>query len=205
MTSARWIALEGIDGSGKTGQVAHLTRHLGAVQTREPGGTDLGRSIRRVLLHDAHHVSPSAELMLYAADRAQNVASVVAPSLAAGQHVVSDRSMWSSVAYQGGGRGLTTADIVAINRAATGGLEPDFVVLLDLSPDVAAERCRDRGKTDRIEAEGLELQAAARDTFLSLAAANPGTWLVIDAEQSATLVSNRIGTWIKAHLGDTSD
>jgi dTMP kinase len=180
----RFVVLEGGDGAGKTTQLERLAealrqRGLGpVVVTREPGGTPLGAQIRSWLL-DGGAIDARAEALLYAADRAQHVAAVIGPGLARGAIVLSDRHVDSTIAYQGDGRGLPMAEIVAVNRIATGGVKPDLTVLLAVPPEVGAAR-RD-GPADRIEAEQTAFHARVRERYLALAAASPERYLVVDA------------------------
>ncbi|MGH9269130.1 MAG: dTMP kinase, partial [Acidimicrobiales bacterium] len=137
----RWVALEGGDGTGKSTQARLLAGALGAVCTREPGGTAIGSRIRSLVLDaGAAELDHRAEALLLAADRAQHVAEVVGPALARGDDVVSDRSAWSALAYQGAGRGLGVEVVRSVCDWASGGLWPDLVVLLDLAPEVAFAR-----------------------------------------------------------------
>ncbi len=179
-----FLVFEGIEGSGKTLQLDFLARHLRGrgvdpLVTREPGGTPLGRGIRRLLLEDGDPCS-MAELFLYLADRAQHVTQVVRPALEAGKVVLSDRFYPSTVAYQGYGRGL---DIDFVREAAsfqaTGGLRPHLVVLLDLPVEEAMTRIRGRS-LDRMEKESLEFHARVREGFLTQAREEPELFLVID-------------------------
>ncbi|WP_169276312.1 dTMP kinase [Bifidobacterium moraviense] len=199
-----FISFEGVDGVGKTTQVKHLRAHvrsLGrtAVVTREPGGTVLGRSIRRLLLHGvaddagradaASHdaprteatadIAPRAEALLFAADRAQHVAEVIRPALERGDVVITDRYLDSSLAYQAGGRELTAGEIRDLSMWATGGLLPDRTYLLDMDP--ARSHARLTHAADRMESAGNGFQERTRRAFLDLAAAEPGRFRVIDA------------------------
>lgn len=190
--SGLFITLEGGDGAGKTTQAELLSAWLDArghetVRTREPGGTPLGAAVRGILLHGGTElgtVDPRAEALLYAADRAQHVAQLVRPALDRGAVVVQDRYIDSSLAYQGAGRVLDTADVRRISEWASGGLWPALTILLDASPELAAERRAARGGTaDRLEAEAAAFHAAVRNGFLDLAAAEPGRFLVLDASR----------------------
>lgn len=144
-----YIAFEGIDGCGKSTQAHLLADALGALHTREPGGSSLGVAIREVVLHGPDDIGARAEVLLFAADRAHHIDTVVAPELAAGRHVVSDRSVWSSVVYQGIGRGVGVEDVLEVNTFACRGVYPDIVVYLRSSVDIM--RGRIEREKDRIE------------------------------------------------------
>ncbi len=181
---ALFIVFEGGDGSGKTTQARALVRRLlrqgrSVLLTHEPGGTPLGESIRR-RIKAGRDVSPLSELFLFAAARAQLVQGVVGPALRDGIIVVCDRFTPSTVAYQGYGRGLDLGLIDQVNRAATGGLSPDLVVLLDLPSQLAVTR---KGETvrDVFDAAPLEFHGKVREAYLFQAAQDPGRWLVLDA------------------------
>ena len=178
-----FLVFEGIEGSGKTLQLDFLARHLRGkgvdlLVTREPGGTSLGRGIRRLLLEDGDPCS-MAELFLYLADRAQHVTQVVRPALEAGKTVLSDRYYPSTLAYQGYGRGLDVHFVREASFQATGGLKPHLVVLLDLPVEEAMTRIRGRN-LDRMERETLEFHARVREGFLAQAREEPELFLVID-------------------------
>ncbi|MCU1530384.1 MAG: thymidylate kinase [Frondihabitans sp.] len=182
-----FITLEGGDGAGKSTQASLLDewlREMGrtVVRTREPGGTDLGGEIRNMVLHRRGHIAPRAEALLYAADRAHHVATVVRPALERGEIVLQDRYLDSSVAYQGAGRILGADEIRSLSLWATEGLLPDLTVLLDLD-EVAGRDRLDRSRTeyDRLEAEAAEFHARVRHAFLDLARAEPDRFLVLDA------------------------
>ena len=192
-----FVVLEGGDGTGKSTQVALLAAWLETagtlvVTTREPGGTPVGRRVRELLLH-GDDLAPRAEALLYAADRAHHVATVVRPGLAAGRTVVSDRYVDSTLAYQGGGRGLDAVELAGISAWATGGLVPDLTVLLDLDPDDARARTdRLTSAPDRLEREGAAFHAAVRERFLALAAAAPHRYAVLDAAGTPEAVAERV-------------
>ncbi|PYG01119.1 thymidylate kinase [Georgenia satyanarayanai] len=178
-----FIALEGGDGSGKSTQARLLREWLEArgravVLTREPGGTDLGRTLRREVLH-GEDLDPRTEALLYAADRAHHVHTLVRPALARGAVVVTDRYIDSSVAYQGAGRRLGREEIRGLSMWATGGLLPDLTVVLDL--DAATAAARRSGEPDRLEREPSAFHEEVRAGFLDLAAAEPGRYAVVDA------------------------
>jgi dTMP kinase len=179
MTGTRYIVFEGGEACGKSTQSALAADALDAVHTREPGGTTIGSEIRRLLLDPATiGLDSRAEALLMAADRAQHTAEIVAPALAAGRHVVSDRSAYSSLAYQGYGRGLPLDEVRQVSDWALQGRWPDLVVLLDVPLDVAGRRL-DRVR-DRMELEGSGFHARVADGFRALAAAEPERFVVLD-------------------------
>jgi dTMP kinase len=178
-----FVTFEGIDRSGKSTQARLLTEALGerALAVREPGGTAAGEQVRQLLKDAAVPLGPEAEALLFAAARAELVAQVIRPALEDGRVVVSDRFLDSSLAYQGGARGLGIDEVERINRFATGGLVPDLTFLLELDPSAAAERA---GESDRFEDEGFALQQAVQEAYDRLVAADPGRWRRIDAARS---------------------
>lgn len=188
-TAARglFVTLEGGDGSGKSTQAELLAEWLRAsgrevVRTREPGGTDVGLEIRELVLHHRGDIAPRAEALLYAADRAHHIATLVRPALERGAVVLQDRYLDSSVAYQGAGRVLDADEVRRLSLWATDDLLPDLTILLDL--DEAAARARldgARTRYDRLEAEGASFHARVRAAYLDLAAAEPERFLVLDA------------------------
>ena len=204
MTRSVFVALEGGDGAGKSLQVDLLAEKLRAaglagvagapelVVTREPGGTELGRAVRQVLLHGQEMV-PVAEALLYAADRAQHVAQVIAPALARGAVVITDRYVDSSLAYQADGRGLGVTGVQGINDYATGGLQPDLTVVLDLPVEVAARRRAVAGKApDRLESAGQRFHQAVAAGYLALAARCPERYAVVRADGLPEVVAERV-------------
>jgi dTMP kinase len=179
----RFVAFEGGEACGKSTQSALLAEALGAVLTREPGGTVIGARLRSLVLDPATEgLAPRAEALLMAADRAQHVAEVVEPALAGGRHVVTDRFAGSSIAYQGHGRGLPVEEIAGISRWATGGVWPDLIVLLDVPAEVADRRLG--AARDRMEAEPSTFHAAVIEGFRAQARAEPDRWVVIDGTGS---------------------
>ncbi len=169
--SGFYLALEGIEGSGKSTQgrllVSRLAdRQIDSISVREPGGTELGEELRRLVLH-AGHVAPWAEAALFAASRAQLAVEVIAPALADGRWVISDRSYYSSLAYQGGGRDLGVDAVRRLNETVLNGVLPDLVVVLDIEPEVGFARETER---DRIGEGGLALQQTVAETYRTLAA-----------------------------------
>jgi len=190
-----FITFEGIEGCGKTTQLHRLARRLGprAVVTREPGGTVIGRAIRDVLLDPANRaLSPAAELLLYFADRAQNVAEVIRPALEKGLTVLCDRHVESSLAYQGYGRGLPLEDIRRLATLATGGLRPDLIVLVDVPVAVGLERVGRRGAHDRLESERTSFHERVRAGFEALCAEEPQRWLRLDGTQPEEAVEEAL-------------
>ncbi|MDT6986141.1 dTMP kinase [Streptomyces lusitanus] len=191
-----FIALEGGDGAGKSTQAEALADWIRAkghevVLTREPGATPVGKRLRSILLDvSSAGLSHRAEALLYAADRAEHVDTVVRPALERGAVVISDRYIDSSVAYQGAGRDLSPTEIARINRWATAGLVPNLTVLLDVAPETARERFTEA--PDRLESEPAEFHARVRSGFLTLAAADPGRYLVVDAGQEPEAVTTVI-------------
>ncbi|MGA5338598.1 dTMP kinase [Streptomyces griseoincarnatus] len=188
-----FIALEGGDGAGKSTQAEALADWIRSkghevVLTREPGATPVGKRLRSILLDvSSAGLSHRAEALLYAADRAEHVDTVVRPALERGAVVITDRYIDSSVAYQGAGRDLSPTEIARINRWATAGLVPNLTVLLDVSPETARERFTEA--PDRLESEPAEFHARVRSGFLTLAAADPGRYLVVDAGQEVEAVT----------------
>ncbi|MFI1394099.1 dTMP kinase [Streptomyces sp. NPDC020681] len=188
-----FIAIEGGDGAGKSTQVEALAEWIRAkghevVVTREPGATPVGKRLRSILLDvSSAGLSNRAEALLYAADRAEHVGSVVRPALERGAIVISDRYIDSSVAYQGAGRDLSPTEIARVNRWATDGLVPHLTVLLDVAPETARERFTEA--PDRLESEPVEFHQRVRAGFLTLAAADPGRYLVVDAGQDPQAVT----------------
>jgi dTMP kinase len=176
---ARFIVFEGGEASGKSTQSVRLAERLGAVHTREPGGTAIGAALRSLLL-DARTVGldDRAEALLMAADRAQHVAEVVRPALAADRHVVSDRYIGSSLAYQGHGRGLPVVELRRISGWAANDLWPDLIVLLDVPRDVA--RQRSAAPPDRLESAGDEFHDRVARGYRALASADATRWVVVD-------------------------
>ncbi|EYT61556.1 MULTISPECIES: dTMP kinase [Microbacterium] len=208
MTSGHgvWITLEGGDGSGKTTQSNLLAQWLEdsgrtVVRTREPGGSEVGQLIRDIVLHHRGDIAPRAEALLYAADRAHHVATVVRPALHRGEIVLQDRYLDSSVAYQGAGRVLDATEIRDLSLWAAEGALPDLTILLDLDPAEARTRLDSADKPfDRLEAEQAEFHGRVRDAFLDLAAAEPDRFLVLDAAAAPEVIAERIRTRVAALL-----
>jgi dTMP kinase len=182
-----FIALEGGDGAGKSTQARLLCgwlEELGhtVVVTREPGGTAFGRTVRELVLH-GDHVAPRAEALLFAADRAHHVETLIRPALGRGEVVITDRYLDSSIAYQGAGRDLGVDEVRRLNVWATGGLVPMLTILVDLPAEIG--RVRRGGIHDRLESEADDFHGAVREHFLTLAGAEPDRYLVVDGELSA--------------------
>jgi dTMP kinase len=200
------IAFEGGEGSGKTTQARLISiwlRELGydVVTTHEPGATKVGMRLRALLLDTAHTgMSPRAEALMYAADRAEHVASVIAPALDRGAVVITDRYVDSSLAYQGAGRNLAVDEIARFNRWATGGRVPDLTILLDMDPIAGLNR-RTRS-ADRLEAEPADFHLRVRAGFLALAKAEPSRYLVLDADRPTDEITRDIQNRIRGLLPD---
>ncbi len=197
----RFIVFEGIDGSGKSTQVARTAERLNAVATFEPGATEVGQRLRAILLDAATPLDPNAEALLMAADRAQHVGTVVTPTISAGRHVVSDRYVGSTLAYQGYGRGLDLDELRQVCDLATGGLKPDLVVLMDLDPTAAASRGT-QDERDRFEA-GRDFQHRVRRGFLELAERDE-RWVVVDAAAPLAEVNAVVDAAVDGLLGGGS-
>jgi dTMP kinase len=191
----RFITFEGIDGAGKSTQievVAHALRARGIdfVITREPGGTRLGESLRALLLHEP--MSAAAETLLLFAARAEHLERVIRPALAAGRWVLCDRFTDATYAYQAGGRGMPFESVAQLEQWVHGDLQPDLTLLLDVPPDIAAQRLARARHADRFESEQLEFFAAVRRAYLARASADPQRFIVIDATQPADLIGARL-------------
>jgi dTMP kinase len=194
MTRGKLITFEGIDGCGKSTQMGLLERYLterglAVVSTREPGGTELGRKVRAVLLDGGKgSVEPLAELLLYSADRAQHVRQVVMPALEAGQVVLSDRFYDSTTVYQGYARGFDLKLVNELNQLAACGVKPDLTLLFDIEVEVGLGRTHRRGDDarapDRLDSEPLEFHRRVRQAYLEIASLEPQRFRVIRAEGS---------------------
>lgn len=201
-----FITLEGGDGSGKTTQIELLktwcdTTGRPVVVTREPGGTDLGAELRTIILHSTGFISPRAEALLYAADRAHHIHTVVAPALKAGAMVVQDRYLDSSVAYQGAGRVLDPTEIRDLSLWATEGLLPDVTFLLDVPAALAKERQGQSERSfDRLEAEALDFHERVRASYLAIAQEFPERVVVLDGTQSVDTIHQQIVHKVSALL-----
>ncbi len=200
-----FVTFEGVEGSGKSSQIRRIARRLAAaglevVTTREPGGTELGRRLRALLLGtDVAPIAPRVELLLYAADRAQHVAEVIGPALARGAVVLCDRYLDATIAYQGYGRGLGAGAVLALHRDPPLDLRPARTVLLDLDPAAGLARARARNAAlgqalteGRFEDEDLAFHRAVREGYLALAAAEPRRFRVVAAEGDEDAVESRV-------------
>ena len=200
-----FITFEGGDGSGKSTQSRLLVEWLQSegypvVVSREPGGTDLGLELREMVLHRRGEIAPRAEALIYAADRAHNIATKVRPALERGEIVVQDRYLDSSVAYQGAGRVLGGAEVRDLSLWATEGLLPNLTVLLDLDESTGKTRLGERTTYDRLEAEHDDFHARVRAAYLELSAEEPERFLVIDAREPVNLIAEIIQARVGALL-----
>jgi dTMP kinase len=208
----RLIALEGIDGCGKSTQARALAAALGARLTHEPGATPLGARLRELLLRPEAsegagqvEISPRAEALLVAADRAEHVARVLEPALVAGEWVVTERYSGSTLAYQGWGRGLPPEELAPLVAWAAGRVSADLSVLVDVTPEAAAARLgrrHRRGGSDRLERLGLDFATRVREGFLAQAEADPAHWAVVDGTAEIPALSARILQVVRQRLGE---
>lgn len=198
--TAYYIALEGLEGCGKSTHTKRLGEHLEAVITREPGGTRIGSLLRGILADPGNtDLAPRTEALLMAADRAQHMTEVIQPALESGRHVVSDRSIYSTLAYQGYGRRLGVPDLLQISTWALGNRLPDLVVFIDVPTPVLNERLAKRN-LDRFEREGADFFARINDGFHELIAADPQRWVVIDGTAPKDDVEAAIRTRVRDRL-----
>jgi dTMP kinase len=205
-----FITFEGMDGCGKTTQMRRLAKRLRregrtVLETAEPGGTDIGLQIRNILLDSANHkLSPTAELLLYFACRAQNVDQSILPAISEGTIVLSDRFTDSSLVYQGCGRGLGTETVLALDRLACRGLKPDLTLLIDidLATSLARAEARNRrgNRTDRMEQQSAAFYEKVRDAYLALAANEPDRFHTIDGRDRKDEVALQIWKVVSAHV-----
>jgi dTMP kinase len=192
------IAFEGGEGSGKSTQARRLAERLGAMLTHEPGATVVGARIREIVLDPAADIDPRAEALLLAADRAQHVAAVIGPALAKGDHVVTDRYLYSSIAYQSFGRGLDRQAVRSLSAFA-GAPEADLVLLITVSPDTRATRLK--ATPDRIESADGGFHDRVEQGFRALAEADPHRWVVIDGNGTIDEVAARVWDAVSAQWG----
>lgn len=204
-----FITFEGGEGCGKSTQIAALKARLEAmgktvVQTREPGGTPLGESVRNLLQYDdaGQGMSPEAELLLFAASRAQHVRELIAPAIAEGQIVLCDRFLDSTTVYQGVARAIDSKKVDTINQFAIGDTKPDLTILIDLPPEIGLARvhARSDGQLDRMEKEAIEFFQAVRQGYLDLAKSEPKRFLVLDGSQSVEELETQIWQKVEATL-----
>lgn len=200
-----FITLEGPEGAGKTTQVKLLSKQLARlgvshVVTRDPGGTPLGKQVRRILLTPGINVAPMAELLLYQADRAQHVAEVIRPALEEGKLVLCDRYVDSSIAYQGYGRSIDLKLINELSKLATGGLKPILTILFDIQSEDGLSRLHPGGH-DRIEREALDFHTRVRQGYLKLAEQEPDRWRILDASKPLTTVQDEFTKILVEKLG----
>jgi dTMP kinase len=198
-TRGLFLAFEGGERCGKSTQAALAAGSLGALLTREPGGTAVGERIRSIILDpDLGELGAEAELLLMAAARAEHVRTVIEPTLDSGRHVVTDRFSGSSVAYQGYGRGIDLEQVRAISRFATGGVEPDLTLLLEVPAEVVAARAA--GTPDRIEALDAGFHERVREGFGDLARSEPERWVVVDGVGTPPEVATRVLAALRRRL-----
>ncbi len=206
--TGRLITFEGIDGSGKSTQIARLQQSLEArgyqvVVVREPGGTPISESIRELLLHtDSAELHPRTEALLFSAARSQLVHEVILPALAAGNVVICDRYADSSIAYQGYGRDLPLEEIITTQKFATSDLRPDLKVLLDIPVEISSER-KAQDPADRMEGAGRTFMARVREGYLQLARSQPEEWLIVTEQTSAEKIAEEIENYVVKKI--TSD
>ena len=207
--SGLFISFEGSEGCGKSTQIEALAARLRSdgldvLQAREPGGTPLGEALRQLLQHDdaGNGMLPEAELLLFAAARAQIVRERLLPALEAGKVVLCDRFVDSTTVYQGVARGLNRTNVAAVNQVATGGLQPDLTILIDLPADIGLQRARLRanGQLDRMEQEDTEFYEAVRQGYLELAKAEPNRFLVLDGLQSIETLQAEVWNAVQPRL-----
>jgi len=203
-----FLAFEGPEGSGKSTQARKLADRFRAcgydvVLTREPGGTPIGEQIRKIVLGEVNcAMLAETEALLYSAARAQHVREVIRPALAQGKVVITDRYADSTLAYQGGGRGLPMDQLLAVQTLATGGLWPDLRLLLDLPVEIGlARRLMAKEEVNRLDRTEVAFHQRVRQAYLELAAANPEGWAIIDAEQEPERVAVLVSEAVTARLG----
>lgn len=196
--SGKFLVFEGVEGCGKTSQIQRCQEwlqslNISAIVTREPGGTELGLHLRQLLLEaGSTSITDRTELLLYAADRSQHVDQIIKPALAEGKVVLCDRYTDSTIAYQGWGRGISLQMIEQLNLLATGGLQSDLTILLDIDPEISFNRILAKRKLDRMEQADLAFHHRVRQGFLSLAEKFPERIVAIDANQNIDKVTSDI-------------
>ena len=207
-----FITFEGIEGCGKTTQVNLLVNYLEAnniscLKTLEPGGTDIGQDIRKILLNSKNtHLAPLTELILYAADRAQHVSEIIRPVLDQGTWVICDRFFDATIAYQGFGRGMDMELIESLNRQAAAGVSPDLTILMDCPEEVGLKRALERNRSQNMEDQGrfekekMEFHRRVRDGYLNLAEKNRDRFRIIDASRSVDEVRQDIKCLLDSYI-----
>ena len=193
---AKFITLEGIEGSGKTSSIKSITdlldkKNISYIVTREPGGSSIGKELRAILLDPDTKISPEVELMLMLSDRKDHVEKIILPNLQKGNWVVSDRFMDSSIAYQGGGRQLDKNLIISLTEYLNFP-QPDLTLLFDLPVEISLSRVRARGELDRFEKEELEFHKRIRNTYLDLAKNNSNRIEIVDSSQNIESMLNNV-------------
>ena len=202
-TRGTYIAFEGLEGCGKSTHVTRLAEKINAVATREPGGTRIGALLRSILADPENtDLNSRAELLLMTADRAQHMSELIEPALQRGQHVVSDRSMYSTLAYQGYGRGLDVDTLLSINAWALNNVLPEIVVWIQIPTEEANTRLAKRN-LDRFEREGADFFARIGTGFAELAAKDPARWILIDGLEPKDVVEEKIFVAVVAHASFT--
>ncbi|BAV33687.1 thymidylate kinase [Sulfuricaulis limicola] len=208
MPRGLFITLEGGEGAGKSTNLAFIHQWLqraghAVVVTREPGGTELGERVRDILLHSRElHITPETEMLLMFAARAEHLAKVIRPALAAGKAVLCDRFTDATYAYQGGGRGLPAERIASMETRVQGDLRPDLTLLLDLPVEAGRERAGQRGAPDRFERENNEFFSRVRETYLARARAEPARMRIIDASRPLEQVERQITATLEEFVRD---
>ena len=202
----RFITLDGIDGAGKSTNLAVMKEwfekhQLPVLFTREPGGTPAGEALREILLNPATQVSLRTETLLMFAARQQHLETVILPALKNGTHVVSDRFTDATFAYQGGGRGAPLQDIATLEHWVQGDFRPDLTLLLDVPLEVSMARINQTREKDRFEQEAAEFFNRVREVYLQRANEQPERYAVIDSSQSLDAVKNQIETALDSHFG----
>ena len=208
--NGKFITFEGIDGSGKSTQLQMLAaglRSQGAdvVTTREPGGTPLGRQLRKAFLETTETVAPMAELLAFAADRAQHVEFLIRPALEAGRIVISDRFADATFAYQGAGRGFPEEKVLQVIDLATGGLKPDLTIFLDIPVETAIQRMASRDHSEsvknRMDEETADFYTRVRDAYLGIAEREPDRFVRIDAGGTVEAIHEKVNEKVRAIIG----
>jgi dTMP kinase len=199
----RFVTFEGIDGAGKSTQIAFVddwlrSRGVDVLLTREPGGTPIGETLREMILH--RPMQPRTETLLMFAARCEHVLTVIEPALAAGRWVLCDRFTDATYAYQSGGRGLPEADVATLERWVHPGLQPDLTFLFDLEPEIAAARLARAQRSDRFEAEQRDFFARVREHYLARARAQPRRFLVVDTSQDKPVVQEQLIDAVRRRL-----